>query len=69
MAIDALAREATARSNYALGGLIEPAAAAKIYSFSAAKPIILFVTSEIADWRRSAGISTTRSPLPARRRP
>ena len=65
MAIDSLAREA----NTALGGLVEPPAAAKIYSFSAAKPKILFVTSEIADLVQTGGLAAVSASLPRALKP
>ena len=68
MAIQSLAREATVRSAYALASQADPPAA-RIFSFSRARPNILLATSEIADFVQTGGLAAVSASLPRALKP
>jgi starch synthase len=68
MVIQSLAREPAYRPPHALAESEAPAAA-RIFAFAAAKPKILFATSEIADFVQTGGLAAVSASLPRALKP
>ncbi len=63
MVLQSLAREAVSGPPHAYAEPVAPPAA-RIFAFAAAKPKILFATSEIADFVQTGGLAAVSASLP-----